>query len=193
MSSTFENNARVVTLSSENRTEFIQALRLELYKKFQVDRDELLPENYANSKPWSLLKMLEEGRLDLYQMIYVNDRFWGSSGGIVRELDDGSRIYQAGFRTLSRSHENGFKGFGTKPYITGLSIRTQIERAKQLGCKKIVLSFNESNKRLFDVVNNYLHKKSFLGVNELTQQFVPSSEPILFNGVPQWLLQMTLR
>lgn len=188
-----DDKIEVITLESLNKTYFLKKLRYELYSKFEVQQDEDLPENFSNSKEWSLLKMIEEHFLDTYQLVYVNDKFWGSSGGIVRHLANNQKVYQAGFRTLSRSHENGYRGLGTKPYISALCVKFQIERAKNLNCDKVILSFNEHNKRLFNLVSRYHHKRSFLGVDQLMKDFIPSSEPVLFNGVFQWLLEMNLK
>lgn len=188
-----DEHVKLVTLDSQNKEAFLEAIRVELYAKFKVTRDEDLPENLSNLKPWSLLRMIDEDILDIYQLVYVENKFWGSSGGIVRILEDGRKVYQAGFRTFSRSHENVHKGLGTKPYISALCVRFQIERARILDCDKVILSFNEKNKRLFQLVSRYHHKRSLMGVNELMKDFVPRNEPVLFNGVLQWLLEMNLK
>lgn len=168
-------------------------LRPELYDKFKVEKDEDLPENYSNTKSWSLLKMIEEDVMDIYQLIYIDDKFWASCGGIIRHPPGGEKIYQGAFRAFSRSHDNIFKGFGTKPYIVGVCLPIQIERARRLGCEKFVLSFNVSNERLFKIVTKYFTKKTFLGVNEILKKFTATREPVIFNGVEQWLLEMNLR
>lgn len=182
----------VITLNQQNKKGFITKLRTELYSKFDVKCDEDLHENYSNDKSWSLLKMINENRIDTYQLVYINDKFWGASGGVVREYEAGLKTYQAGFRTFTQA-QTIHTGLGMKPYITALCVRHHIERAKATDCDKVVLSFNEHNKRLFDLVCKYHHKRALLGVNELMKNFIPSSQPVLFNGVMQWLLEMNLK
>lgn len=186
------DQVELLTLSNDNKPAFLKSLREELYRKFGTDNDESLPENYANSKPWSLLSMIENNLLDTYQLVYVEKVFWGASGGIVRPTPEDIKIYQAGFRTFTHALPI-YKGLGMKPYVTALCIRHQIERARELDCDKIVLSFNSQNRRLFELVSKYHHQRSFLGVAELMRDFVPRSEPMMFNGVLQWLLEMTLK
>ncbi len=188
-----KRNYKLLTLSKDNKAEILSLLRQELYKKFEVQRDEDLPENYSNVKPWSLLRMIEDDAMDIYQLVYVSGKFWASCGGIIRNLPNGEKIYQGAFRTLSRSHCNIYKGFGTKPYIAGLCLPIQIERAKKLGCDKFVLSFNLSNTRLYNIVTKYFSKRTFLGVDQILKNFTATSTPMTFNGVEQWLLEMKLK
>jgi hypothetical protein len=187
-----QDKVELITLAVENKDFFLASLTRELLAKFEVNSVEELPENFSRSKPWSLLNLIDEEKLDIYQLVYINDIFWGSSGGIIRQTTTAETIYQAGFRTFTKTHAV-HKGFGTKPYISALCVRNQIERAKNLGCSRVILSFNESNKRLFDLVTSYHHKRTFLGVDEIMRDFVPSTEAVLFNGVYQWLLEMNLK
>lgn len=181
----------MISIGDIDIEEFLFLLRIELYKKFNVDCDSNLPENYSDAKDWSLISMIKNSTLDTYQILYVNDKFWGSSGGIVR-MHNGEKVYQAGFRTISQSHDITYQGLGTKPFMNAYCTRYQIERAKQLNCKKVILSFNSQNQKLFELVHKFHNTRSFMGVKELMKDFRASEKPVIFNGVPQWLLTMDL-
>lgn len=186
-----EESVEILTLSPENKIEFIKNLTAVLFQKFEVSDVSDLPENYSNAKPWSLLRMLAEDALDIYQILFVNGQVWGACGGILRA--DGDRvIYQAGFRTISVSHKFVRKGLGTTPYLNRYCISQQIQRAKDMGCSKVIISFNDHNRRLFDLVQKYHNKKKFKDNDKIMSGFVATDKPVMFNGVPQWLLEMNL-
>lgn len=185
------DNVKMISLADIDKSEFINLLRQELYKKFNATADDMLPENYSNTTDWSLIKMIENSTLDTYQLLFVDNEFWGSSGGMIREFN-GEKIYQAGFRAVSKSHDITYKGLGTKPYMNAFCTRYQIDRAKETGCRKVILSFNEHNTKLFELVHKFHNTRPFMGVKELMKDFKPSETPVLFNGVPQWLLTMEL-
>jgi hypothetical protein len=180
------------TLTLANKDEFISDLREQLYRRFNVSCDEDLPENYSSKKPWSLLAMIQNDQLDTYQLLFIDGQFWGGTGGVVRTLHDSQKVYQAGFRTFTKAHAV-YKGIGMKSFITAYCVRHQIERAKLIDCQNIVISFNLENERLFRILHAYHHKQKFLGISEMMKDFVPSQSPVIFNGVPQWLLEMRLR
>ena len=171
----------MITLTSENKSEFIERLKLALIEKF----GENLPENYGTEKPWSLLSLIQDNNIDTYQLLYVNNKIWSGAGGMIRELN-GEKVYQASFRLFSIP-DHRHRGLGVKP-LTHMNItKFQIERAKSLGCKSIVLSFNDYNYQLFVLNQRYLLPKALPDC-----VFVPSEKPMMFNGVEQWLLTMTL-
>jgi hypothetical protein len=179
------DNIRLVNFK-DDRESFYHVLRLELLKVFNVADVQSLPENYGISKEWSLLRMIIDNQLDSYQLIYENNKFWSGSGGILRDFD-GSRIYQAGFRAFADA-KSLYAGIGCKSYSHEYNTKLQIERAKELGCESLVLSFNIENERLFEITYKY-HLKKVFGKDI----FVASQEPVMFNGVPQWLLTMSLK
>lgn len=187
-----DDKIEVITLNSTNKKNFLIKLRSEAFQKFAVSDELALPENYSYDKPWSLFCLIEADQLDTYQLVYINGKFWGGSGGIIRPTEDGMKTYQAGFRTFTNA-QSVYQGLGMKPYITAICIRHQIDRASALKCDNVVLSFNEKNKKLFDLVCKYHHKRSFLGVDVLMKDFTPSDQPKLFNGVFQWLIEKKLK
>jgi hypothetical protein len=176
----------VLTLSSGNKDEFIKKLILGLIEYFDTDVD-TLPENYGYKHPWSLLSLIRDNAIDTYALVYVNDRIWGGSGGIVRYIDD-KKIYQGGFRWFSNA-EKIVKGLGCmKAHIHKYTMTEQFERAKQQNCEEYILSFNNYNKRLFDISRKYHLKKAFPNT-----VFVPSEGMVMFNGVEQYLLTVDLK
>jgi hypothetical protein len=52
------------TLNPENKQEFLSEVRDQLLRRFNVSKEEDLPENYSYKRPWSLLSMILEGQLD---------------------------------------------------------------------------------------------------------------------------------
>jgi len=62
----------------------------------------------------------------------------------------------------------------------------QITRAKENKCNKLVLSYNNYNYRLF-LLHKYFTEKEFS-----TQSVIAYSEPKLFNGVEQWIIEFPL-
>ena len=180
------DNIRLLTLTDENRDLFVKTLEIELIKAFGVNSVADLPENYSDRERWSLIRMIREKRIDSYQLIYVNDQFWSGSGGLVRQFN-GPLVYQGGFRAFADAKSINV-GIGCKSYSHEYNTKFQIERAKELGCVSLVLSFNDSNKRLFEVTQRY-HLKKVFGKNA----FIATDTPVLFNGVEQWLLTMSLK
>lgn len=174
----------MITLTNEGKEDFIVKLKIALCNKFKCNIDDL-PENYGYNKPWSLLSLIENDELDTYQLLYVNDKFWTATGGIVREFN-GEKVYQAVFRGFSYA-EPRHKGLGVKSYTHMHNTKYQLSRAKKLGCKKLIISFNDYNKQLFDLNQRYLIPRAFP-----EHKFVASSEPVLFNGVEQWLLILNI-
>jgi hypothetical protein len=171
----------MVTLTKENKSEFTTKLKLALIEKF----GENIPENYSNLHPWSLLSLIRDETIDTYQLLYVNDKFWTATGGMIREFE-GNKVYQAVFRGFSNA-ENRHKGLGVKSYTHMYNTTYQIERAKNLNCDSVIISFNDYNYTLFVLNQRYLLPKAFPN-----HTFVASNEPVMFNGVEQWLLTMKL-
>jgi len=179
------NDVRLLTLSKENKDSFLSILEKELCDTFEVDL-EYLPENYGRKHDWSLINSILNDKLDSYQLIYVDDKIWAGSGGMIRDYHD-CMIYQAGFRMFSKTR-TVHTGLGSKSYIHQYNTKYQIERAKILGCSSVILSFNEYNKQLFDITTKY-HLPKIFGKDA----FTPTDEPVIFNGTKQWLLTMLLK
>jgi hypothetical protein len=169
-------NINVVSLTKDNKAEFLLLLEDALRFKF-----ESIPENYGREKPWSLISLILNDEIDTYQLLYVNGKIWAGSGGIIRQFND-EKVYQAGFRGFSTTTKHQ-PGLGSKFYIHKYNTLIQIERAKVNNCKKVILSFNDYNYQLFKLTGSVILPQS--GLQNL---FEPSVEPILFNGVQQWLL-----
>lgn len=176
----------VLKLTSDNKIEFTEKLILGLTEYFNTDVDSL-PDNYGYKFSWSLLSLIRDCTIDTYALVYVNDRLWGGSGGIVRYID-GKKIYQGGFRWFSNA-EKIVKGLGCmKPHIHKYTMTEQFARAKELNCEEYILSFNSYNKRLFDISRKYHLRKTFPNT-----VFVPSTGMVMFNGVEQYLLTVDLK
>jgi hypothetical protein len=171
----------MITLTKENKGEFTDMLTKALIDKFGED----IPENYGTEHPWSLLSLIRDDAIDTYQLIYVNDKFWTATGGMIREFG-GNKVYQAVFRGFSNA-ENRHKGLGVVSYTHLYSTKYQIERAKELGCHSVIISFNDYNYKLFDITQKYMLPKTLP-----EHKFIASDEPIMFNGVEQWLLTLRL-
>lgn len=163
----------------------VSKLRTALTTVFDKPLDQL-PENYGHAVPWGLLRLLDEGMLDCYYLVYVDQEFWSGSGGIVRDYE-GKKVYQAGFRAFSKTRGVSH-GLGSNSYTHEYSTMRQIYRAKALGCHSVILSFNEHNRRLYDLTRRYHIPKVF----GHEHKFTASSKLQLFNGVMQWLLVMYL-
>jgi hypothetical protein len=174
----------MLSLTEENKYFFLNQLKKELSSRFGTVIEDL-PELYGYEKPWSLLSLIESGSIDTYQLLYVNDKIWTGSGGMIRELN-GEKVYQAGFRGFSCASNTNL-GLGIKTFLHDNSTKFQIERAKMNGCKSVILSFNDYNEKLFKITQRYILPKSFP-----KDTFIPSTEPVMFNGVAQWLLIMKL-
>jgi hypothetical protein len=179
------DNLKIYRLGTDNRREFIQQLETELCFTFGVNIKDL-PENYGYKQTWSLLNMIIAGTIDSYQLIYVNDKFWSGSGGMLREFNL-SRIYQAAFRAFANAKAIN-TGLGCKSYSHEFNTRYQIERAKLLNCDSVIISFNKDKERLFTATGRY-HLSKVFGKDA----FIPSEAPVRFNGVEQWLLTMSLK
>ena len=147
-------NFKLIELSQESKTEFINTVEINLRIKFGTD----IPENYTRETPWSLLSLLENDAIDSYCMLYLNDEFWSAGGGIVREFN-GDRVYQAGFRGFSAQtirSDWAERGTGTKSYTWQYIIHRQINRAIELKCDKVIISFNDYNVKLFKISKFHL-------------------------------------
>lgn len=178
-------NIRLANLENFSKKEFLQLLEKELINCFNTAINNL-PENYGLQKPWSLLNLIDSNLIDSYQLIYVNDRFWAGSGGIVRECL-GESIYQGGFRGFATSKKIS-NGIGSYSLTHEYNTKQQIERAKYLNCTKFILSFNDHNEKLYKIHRDY-HLPKIFGKNV----FEDSIEQVKFNGVNQWLLTMSLK
>lgn len=178
------NDIRMYSLESDNRTEFTETLCNVLCEKFGTTIENL-PENYGFSKPWSLLKLIITKEIDTYQILYVNNIVWAGSGGIVREYA-GKCVYQAGFRGFARA-KSTHMGLGSRFFIHEYNTPYQISRAIENKCESVILSFNEHNYKLFQLTKNHIIPKALL-----PYKFVPSPEPVMFNGVLQWILEAEL-
>lgn len=175
------DNITLETLSLDNKKDFLINLKKALQECFGTE----VPENYSNVYPWSLQSLIENDNIDTYQLLYMNGKFWTGTGGMVREFD-GEKVYQAAFRGFSCAKLSN-KGLGIKTPTFVYCLNHQIERAKINNCVSVVLSFNDYNKRLFEVTKNYTLPKTFaIGVWEA------SDKPVPFNGVDQWLLTMRI-
>ena len=180
------DNIDVLVLSPDNKSEFLKKLTIGLTEYFGTEIDNL-PENYGYKHPWSLLSLIEDGNLDTYALVYVNGNFWGGSGGMIR-YNDNKKIYQGGFRWFSNA-KNVVSGLGCiKIYTLTHTMTNQLIRAKEQNCDTYVLSFNDYNKRFFDVGRKYLLKKAFPNI-----VFGPSNGMVMFNGVEQYLLTLELK
>jgi hypothetical protein len=175
------DKVEMLALTKENKSEFVEKLKQALTEKFGDE----LPENYSTLHPWSLLNLINNDMVDTYQLLYVNNKFWTATGGIIREFD-GNKVYQAVFRGFSVA-DNRHKGLGVKSYTHMYNTSYQIQRAKELNCHSVIISFNDYNYKLFEINQRYLLPRAFPN-----HTFVASNEPILFNGVKQWLLTMKL-
>lgn len=175
------DNITLLTLTSDNKQQFLPKLLEALYECFGDE----IPENYSNVKTWSLLSLIENDEIDTYQLLYMNDKIWTGTGGMIREFN-GEKVYQAAFRGFSCARLNN-KGLGVKTPTFVHCLNHQIERAKLNKCTSVVLSFNDYNKRLFEVTKNYTLPKTFT-----PDIWEASDKPIWFNGAEQWLLTMRL-
>ena len=175
------NIIEMLSLTKENKEEFTAKLKKALYDKF----GEGLPDNYGYRYPWSLLSLVRDNILDTYQLLYVNGTFWTATGGILREFE-GTKVYQAVFRGFSYADPR-HKGLGVKSYTHQYNTKFQIERAITHNCKNLIISFNEYNYKLFVLNQRYLLPRALANYD-----FRASSEPVMFNGVKQWLLTLNL-
>lgn len=169
-------------LGNEN---FKNLLNKELLKSFSVTKIEDLPENYGNSKDWSLLNML--GKLDSYTLLYVDNNFWSGSGG--RILKDNS--YQACVRMFT-NFNNLSEGLTRPPHTMNYSLPYQIERAKLAGCFRIIMTFNEYRYELFKAMTRYVISEKRNKVLNVVQKFKPLESTEIINGVNQWVLELKL-
>jgi glycerophosphoryl diester phosphodiesterase len=175
------DKVEMIVLTKENKSEFTTKLKLALIEKF----GENVPENYSTLHPWSLLSLIRDETIDTYQLLYVNDKFWTATGGMIREFN-GNKIYQAVFRGFSNA-DNRHKGLGIKSYTHMHNTRYQIQRAKDLNCDSVIISFNDYNYKLFEVTQKYMLPKALP-----EYKFIASERPVMLNGVEQWLLTLSL-
>lgn len=171
----------LVNLENTEKNNFLSILKYELEKKFKPNNDI----NYGEDVSWGLISLIKTSSIDSYQLIYVNDKIWVGSGGIIRQFK-GKKIYQAGFRAFSLAG-NYRTSIGSKSYSHEYNTVYQIKRAKKLGCEELILSFNEYNEKLYKITRDY-HLPKIFGSNA----FKDSVNMENFNEVPQWLLTMSL-
>jgi hypothetical protein len=177
----------VLVLTPENKVEFTEKLTRAALDYFDCETVEELPDNYGRKHPWSLLSFIDNDQLDIYQILYVNDQVWCCAGGIHR-VHNGKKVYQGGFRWFSNA-EKICKGLGSiKSYSHKYLIAHHLERAREQGFEEFILSFNDYNYRMFQSIRKYHLRKVLPDVN-----FEPSSEMVLFNNTPQWLLTVKLK
>jgi len=175
------DNIHLLTLSKDNKNYFLDKLVPALHECF----GDIIPENYSDIYDWSLLNLVKNEQIDTYQLLYLDDKIWTGTGGMIRELNN-ERVYQAAFRGFSCAKSIN-KGLGVKTPTFVYCLTHQIERAKLNKCSGIVLSFNDYNKRLFEITKNYTLPKTFK-----PGTWIASDKPIMFNGVEQWMLTMKL-
>ena len=174
----------MLSLTEENKYFFLDQLKNELCNRFETTVEEL-PELYGYAKSWSLLSLVESNNIDTYQLLYVNDKIWTGSGGMIREFQ-GEKIYQSGFRAFS-VQEHRHTGLGVNAYMHQYSSTYQITRAKQFGCTSVIWSFDPHNYRLFQVNWKYLIPKAFPNF-----KFTIHEELVEFNNSPQHLIILDL-
>jgi hypothetical protein len=172
----------LLNLEKTSKLKFLSILKDELNFKFNNNIDS----NYSDTEAWSLLNLIQEDKIDCYQLIYVNNLLWVGSGGMIRMHND-KKIYQAGFRAFSNASMYN-NAIGIKSYSHEYNTKYQISRAINAGCEDIVLSFNLHNEKLFRITRDY-HLPKVFGEDV----WKSSNEPIKFNGVEQWLLTMSLK
>ena len=168
------DNIDILTLTEENKYFFVDVLKKELCARFDTSVEEL-PELYGYATPWSLLSLVESGNIDTYQLLYVNNKIWTGSGGMIREFQ-GEKVYQSGFRAFS-VQEHRHTGLGVNAYMHQYSSTYQIARAKVTGCTSVIWSFDPHNYRLFQVNHKYLIPKAFPKF-----KFIVHDELIEFNN-----------
>lgn len=166
--------------SESDPQEFIQKLTDILLKKFNCGINDL-PQNYNNKWRWGLLYLLANRKLDDYYLLYHCDQIWAGAGGRVRYFNE-EKIYQAAFRGFSFANEH-YKSLGMKNLFHRYITAEQINRAKICQCKKVIISYNEENKKLFEISHKYIIPRSL--PNYI---WTASTEPTLFNNINQWLI-----
>lgn len=165
--------------------ENINRLCEELLKSFSVSNIEDLPENYGNSKSWSLLSMLDI--LDSYTLLYIDNIFWSGSGG--RVLEDNS--YQACVRMFT-NFNNLSEGLSRPAHTMNYSLPYQINRARLKGCSRVIMTFNEHRYELFNAMSRYIISDKRNKVLEIVKEFRPLSKTEIVNGISQWVLELKL-
>lgn len=178
------NNLFISTLSDLNKEVFLKDLENSLCDQFNISDKNDLPENYGFSKEWGLLNLIKSGKIDTYQLLYINKKAVSGAGGAVR-LHQNQLIYQGLFRGFSLIITKN-KALCSDSVTIKNMLPYQIERAKQNGCKKLIISYDKHNYRLFTV------HKYFLKKNMPNLIFTESKTPQLFNGVEQWLITYML-
>lgn len=168
-----------------DKTAYISTLETELIKRWGEDN---IPENYGRTVGWGLLSLLEADAVDDYTLLWVDGQCWSGAGGIIRTHDDGL-LYQALFRLFSNA-TGKWGALGMRAYTYQYTLPYQVERAKQCGCDEIVIGLNASSEyaQLYNVVKK-CHLPKVFGKDFWT----PVHEPVLFNGVYQWLFKAKLK
>jgi hypothetical protein len=178
------DNVVISTLSDSNKEKFLKDLENSLFEQFNITDKNELPENYGCSKDWGLLSLIKYDKLDTYQLLYINGKPESGCGGILREYD-GQLVYQGLFRGFSLIITKN-KALCNSSVTIKHMLPYQIEKAKQHGCKKLIISYNIYNYRLF-LAHKYFIKRNMPNLN-----FVTSETPQVFNGVEQWLITCPL-
>lgn len=160
-------------------------LRAELLKSFSVSRIEDLPENYGNSKNWSLLNIIND--LDSYTLLYVDNNFWSGSGG--RILSDNS--YQACVRMFTNL-SNLSEGLSRPAHTMNYSLPYQIDRARLAGCSRVIMTFNEHRYELFKAMSHNIISEKRNNILKIVKEFKASPHTEIINGVNQWILELKL-
>lgn len=174
-------NIETIRLTKDNRFDFLNILEKELNEVFKEE----IPENYGRKYPWSLISLIENNLIDSYQLIYVDKKFWGGSGGRIINWDN-KKVYQAGCRGFAKTRSIQI-GLGASSLMHVYNTTHQIERAKINRCSSVILSFNDHNKKLFEITYKY-HLPKIFGKNT----FIALPEKTMLNGVEQWILIMSL-
>lgn len=174
----------MLTLTAENKEWFLEQLTKELCDKFETTVNNL-PELYGYTFTWSLLSLIQSDAIDTYQLLYINDKIWTGSGGMIREFN-GDKVYQSALRAFS-VQESRHTGLGVNAYMHQYSSTYQIERARMHGCTSVIWSFNDYNSRLFEVNRRYLIPKAFPNY-----KFTSTTEMVQFNNTPQYLIILNL-
>lgn len=179
------NNIKLLNINNENLDFLIE----NLLHSFKVATLNDLPENYGNKKPWSLLSMIENNQLDCYNVVICNNKFWSGSGGKLLESD--SSIYHAGLRMFTNP-DNNLVGLTRPAYTMLYALPYQIERAKKLKCKKVILTFNKDKTRLFEMMKKYMFDKKRKKIGDEILNFKPLQCMVNINNTMQWVLELEL-
>lgn len=175
----------VIRYSNGRQQQFTELLIGSLTRVFGCKVDEL-PENYNKECPWGLLRLLDTKQVADYYLILVDGQVWAGVGGMIRQFE-GQQIYQAAFRGFSCARYIN-TGLGMKSLVHKYVTGTQIDQARSMGCESLIISFNEHNKRLFEITHKYIMPRALPQI-----EWAISDSSVIFNGVPQWLMAHKLQ